>query len=430
MKLKVVFHSRLVGVSDNSIYCRGNMSKLSTVRWVILFLLAFALGIGTGMFIVTQGSQSLTVSKDSVAEFQLVQDAWNITRDNYVDRTATQPQTLAYGTIAGMITSLGDTGHSTFLTPDELKQQNDFEQGKVQGIGVEIQEKNGDVVIIAPLDGSPAQKAGLRSGDIILKVNGQIVTSVTQATGLILGPVGTSVTLTIRDPSGATTQVTLVRAVINLTSVTWHELPGSTVAHLRLSSFIKGTATDLDKALDAIKTQGSSAIILDLRDNPGGLLDEAVSVASRFLKSGNVLLEKDINGKTTSVPVLEGIAVTDAPLIVLINQGTASAAEIVAAALQSGGRAKLVGETTFGTGTVLSQFPLPDGSALILAVEEWLTPAGNTIWHVGLGPDVVVPQATGVAPLFPEEEQGLTQTQLEASGDGQLLKAITLLSSK
>jgi carboxyl-terminal processing protease len=404
------------------------MKKSYILGLVVLFFVVFGLGTGTGIFIQRNNSQTLTVSADSVAEFQLVEDSWNITRDNYVDRTATQPKTLAYGTIAGMIDSLGDTGHSTFLTPQELEQENDFEQGELQGIGVEVQEKNGNAVIIAPLDGSPAQKAGLRSGDIILKVNGQTITSTTQAAGLIMGPAGTSVTLTIQDPSGATREVSIVRAVFDLISVSWHQLPESTIAHLRISFFIKGTTTELDNALTAIKTQGSSGIILDLRDNPGGLLEEAVAVASRFLKSGDVLLEKNINGKITPVPVTQGVTVTDLPLVVLVNQGTASAAEIVAGALQSASRAKLVGETTFGTGTVLSQFLLPDGSALILAVEEWLTPSGKTIWHVGLAPDEIVPLATGDTPLFPEEEHGLTLSQLQASGDQQLLSAMSLLS--
>ena len=404
------------------------MKKSYGIRLAVLFLLIFGLGTGTGIFIEKYTSQTLTVSKGDIADFQLVEDAWNITRDHYVDANATQPKILAYGTIAGMVDSLGDTGHSTFLTPQQLEQENDFEQGKLQGIGAEVQEKDGNTVIIAPLDGSPAQKSGLRAGDIILKVNGQMITSVTQAVGLILGPAGTSVNLTIQDPSGTTRQVTIVRAVIDLVSVSWNQLPGSTIADLRISSFIKGTTTELDNALSAIKNHGSSGIILDLRDNPGGLLEEAVAVASRFLKSGNVLLEKDINGNVTPIPVIEGITVTDLPVVVLVNQGTASAAEIVAGALQSSGRAKLVGETTFGTGTVLNQFSLPDGSALILAIGEWLTPSGKTIWHVGLTPDEIVPLATGASLLFPEEEQGLTLSQLQASGDQQLLSAIGLLS--
>ncbi len=406
------------------------MKKLRIVGIVFLVLIVFGLGTGTGIFIQRNNSQALSISKDSIAEFQLIEDAWNIVRSNYVDRTASQPQPLAYGAISGMVDSLGDTGHSTFLTPEEVVQQNDFEQGKLQGIGVEVQEKNGEVVIIAPLDGSPAQKAGLRSGDIILKVNEQTVSNVADAVRLVLGQAGTSVTLTIQSSSGATRDVTLVRAIINLVSVTWNQLPGTSIADLRISSFMKGTATELDNALAGIEAQSTSGIILDLRDNPGGLLEEAVAVASRFLKSGNVLLEKDINGKITPVPVMQGITVIELPVVILVNQGTASAAEIVAGALQDAGRAKLVGETTFGTGTVLTQFSLPDGSAVVLAIEEWLTPDGKTIWHIGLTPNNVVLLATEATPLFPEAEQGLTPEGLKASGDQQLLSALNMLPQK
>ncbi len=395
---------------------------------VILLIVAFGVGTGAGIFIERANSRTLTVSADSAAEFRLIEDAWNITRQYYVDPTATQPQSLAYGSIDGMVNSLGDTGHSTFLTPEELKQQNDFEQGQLQGIGVEVMEKNGNVVIIAPLDGSPAQKAGLASGDIILKVNGQDIPDVASAVRLILGPAGTSVTLTVQDVSGATRDVTLIRAVINLVSVNWSPVPSSTIADLRISSFIKGTTGELDTALAAIGNQGMTGIILDLRDNPGGLLEEAVNVASRFLTSGNVLQEKDISGKITLVPVVRGVKGTDLPVVVLINQGTASAAEIVAGALHDGGRAGLVGTTTFGTGTVLTQFGLPDGSALVLAIQEWLTPSGKTIWHTGLTPDDVITLASGVTPLIPETEQGLTASQLQASGDQQLLTALNQLT--
>ena len=403
------------------------MKKIGIAGVVLAFLIVFGLGTGTGIYIQSHNSQPLTVSKDSVSEFRLVEDAWNLTRNNYVDKTATQPQTLAYGTIGGMVASLGDTGHSTFLTPEQVVQNNNFEQGKLQGIGAQVQEKNNQVVIIAPLDGSPAQKAGLHSGDIILKVNGQSVTQVANAVKLILGPAGTSVTLTIQDSSGTTREVTIVRAIINLVSVSWNQLPGTTIAHLRLSSFIKGTTSELDTALAAIKAEGDTGIILDLRDNPGGLLDEAVGVTSRFIQAGNVLLEKDINGKTTPVPVQKSAIITNLPMEVLVNQGTASAAEIVAGALRDNERATMVGETTFGTGTVLNQFPLSDSSALVLAVLEWLTPAGKTIWHTGLTPDKAVTLATGASPLFPESEKGLTSEELKNSGDMQLLTAIGLL---
>jgi carboxyl-terminal processing protease len=403
------------------------MKKLRIVIFPVILFIVFGMGIGVGISIQKHNAQTLIVSKDSAADFQLVEQGWNIVRNNYVDRNATQPKTLAYGTIAGMVESLGDTGHSVFLNPEDVKLENDYIQGQLQGIGIEVQEKNGAVVIVAPLDGSPAQKAGLRSGDIILKVDGQPVTSVQDAVQRIMGPAGTSVLLTVQNSSGTTRDIAITRAKINLINITWQELPGTSIVHLRLASFAVGTSTDLDHALTSIKAQGTSGIIFDLRNNSGGLLDEAIGVASRFLKTGDVLEEKDINGKITKTSVLGNVPKTDLPLVVLVNQGTASAAEIVAGALQDSDRAKLIGETTFGTGTALVPFKLSDGSEIVLGTQEWLTPAGKTIWHVGLTPDVTVPLGAGVTPLFPDSEKNLSLDQIKASEDQQLLTALNLL---
>jgi carboxyl-terminal processing protease len=194
-----------------------------------------------------------------------------------------------------------------------------------------------------------------------------------------------------------------------------------------LDSFSQGTSADLDTALTAIKAQGVTGIILDLRDNPGGLLNEAIGVASSFLNGGDVLEEKDINGNIKKDPVLRNVSKTNLPLVVLVNQGTASAAEIVAGALQDVGRARLIGEPTFGTGTALIPFPLSDGSEISLGVTEWLTPSGKTIWHVGLTPNVTISLASGVTLLSPESEKNMTLDQIEASGDQQLLSALKLL---
>jgi len=404
------------------------MTKLRIAGIVTVAVIIFGAGIWSGIRIDRLNTNTVAVSHDSKVDFQLMNQAWDLIRNKYVDQSAAQPQQLAYGAIGGMVDSLGDTGHSVFLTPQEVQQEKDAEKGQLEGIGVEVQEKNGNVVVVAPIDGSPAQKAGLRPGDIILKVDQQPITDVADAVTRIRGPAGTSVTLTIQDPSGATRTVTLVRAKISLVSVTCNKLPGTSIIHLRLASFDSDTTEELDTALSAMKSEGAAGIILDLRDNAGGLLDQAVGVASRFIKSGNVLLEKDMHGKITPVPVVpSNVTVTDLPIVVLVNQGTASAAEIVAGALQDAGRAKLVGETTFGTGTVLQEFSLSDGSAMNLAIQEWLTPSGKTIWHKGLTPDKVVALATDVGPLFPEAEQGLSQAQIQSSGDQQLLAAINLL---
>ena len=195
-----------------------------------------------------------------------------------------------------------------------------------------------------------------------------------------------------------------------------------------MATFNKGVTNDLRKALLAIQEESLNGLIFDLRNNPGGLYEEAVSTASQFLDTGNVLLEKNALGKVTPIPVRTGGVATKMSLVVLINGGTSSGAEIVAGALQDAQRARLVGEKTFGTGTVLETFPLSDGSALMLAIEEWLTPAGHMIWHQGISPDVAVPLPPEVIPLIPATEKELTVEELKESKDIQLLRALQLLT--
>ncbi|MEJ2210480.1 MAG: S41 family peptidase [Anaerolineae bacterium] len=386
---------------------------------------------GQGLVSLLADTPPAGIPNDAVPQFKLMAEAWNLIEARYVDRPAVQPKQMAYGSISGMVDSLGDTGHSRFLSPEMVQAEQSFNQGQIEGIGVYVQMKDGHLVIVSPIDGSPAQKAGLKAGEIILGVGGTNVADLPldQVIGMIMGPAGTSVTLTILNPdSGQTRDVTVTRAKIEVQNVIWHQLPGTQVAHLRIVAFSKGVTDDLKQALSEIQQQGLEGIILDLRSNPGGLLDESVGTASQFLAGGNVLLVKDAQGNTTPVPVEDGGTATDIPLVVLINQGTASAAEIVSGALQDAGRAKLVGQTTFGTGTVLNQFDLSDGSAILLATEEWLTPKGRVIWHKGITPDVVVALPADATPLLPMAEEGLTAEQLQASDDAQLLKALDLLT--
>ena len=409
---------------------------LSCVGIVILVLLILGAGLSGGVVldrqVLARSAPPDNIPADATSGFQLMAQAWNTIEQSYVDQPAVQSGTLTYGAISGMVDALGDTGHSRFLSPEMIQEQQGFTQGKLEGIGAYVETKDGHVVIVAPMDGSPAQKAGLRPGDIILQVNGRNVAGLPldQVVGQIMGPAGTSVTLAILSPdTGQTRDVTLVRANITLNNAVWHRLPGTSIAHVRIAAFSSGVTDALKQALADIQQQGMTSIILDLRSNPGGLLDEAVSTASQFLTGGNVLLEKDAQGKTIPVPVERGGLAPDMPMVVLVDQGTASAAEIVAGALQDAGRAKLVGQTTFGTGTVLEQFNLSDGSALLLATEEWLTPSGRTIWHQGIQPDLVVAMPTATSPLLPEAEADMTPAQLRSSGDAQLSKAIELLSA-
>ncbi len=374
-----------------------------------------------------------TVPPQAESHFRLMAEAWNAIERIYVDRKAIDPKKMTYGAIGGMVDSLGDTGHSRFLSPEMLKQETGLTRGEFEGIGAEVRMKKGQLVIVAPIDGSPAQRAGLKAGDIILKVDEKEVTGLplNQAVDLILGPAGSSVKLTIlNEKSGRTKEVSLIRARVVFQSVSWHHLPGTSVAHLRLAAFNTGVAKDLQKALPTMLEEGLTGIILDLRNNPGGLYQEAVATASQFLSSGNVLIEKDALGKTKPVPVQPGGLATAVPLVVLINGGTSSGAEIVAGALQDAHRARIVGEKTFGTGTVLQTFKLSDGSALMLAIEEWLTPAGHNIWHHGISPDIEVPLPTDVIPLIPVTEREMTAKELKQSQDVQLLRGLDLLTKQ
>jgi carboxyl-terminal processing protease len=275
--------------------------------------------------------------------------------------------------------------------------------------------------------------AGVRPGDIIVEVDGRAIAGLTmrQVSARISGEVGQAVELTVINPrDGLPREVKMVRASIKLNNVSWQRLPGTRLAHLRIAMFSEGESDDLRKALLEIEQQGLQGIILDLRNDPGGVLDEAVATASQFLKSGNVLWERDARGAITPIPVRPGGIALKIPLAVLINVGSASDSEIVAGALHDAHRALLVGETTFGTGTVLSEFQLADGSALMLAVQEWLTPDKRSFWHRGIEPDVKAAMPVETAPLRPLAERELSAAQLRSSRDAQLLKAIEVLSNE
>jgi carboxyl-terminal processing protease len=403
--------------------------------FVVALLLAIGMvgGIVYDRQVLLVSVPSGEVPRSATDDFRLIAEAWNLITRFYVDRPAVQPQAMTYGAISGMVDALGDTGHSHFLSPEMVKMVQTLQQGTFKGIGAEVHMQDDHVVIVAPLDGSPAENAGLRPGDIILKVGGKDVAgmSLIEVVERIKGPAGTPVTLTIFTPGTERThEVTIVRATINVHSVTWARLPGETVAHLRIAQFNKGVTADLDKTLRAIDKAGLSGVILDLRNNPGGLLDEAVGTASVFLPSGTVLVVKDAKGDTQPIPVQPGAVAADIPMVVLVNGGTASAAEIVAGALQDNHRAVLIGDKTFGTGTVLKEFPLTDGSALMLAVEEWLTPTGHTIWHKGITPNLEVTLPHDAMLLIPAAERTMTAAQLMASTDNQLLRGLAWLTNR
>jgi carboxyl-terminal processing protease len=357
-------------------------------------------------------------------------EAWNLVERHYVDRQAVQPRRMTQGAIQGMLTSLGDIGHTTFLTPEELRQLESNLEGHFEGVGARMTLRDRRPTVVETLPGSPARAAGLRPGDVLLEVEGKDVSHLPldRIVQLVHGPAGTTVRLSVlRKGNAQPLQFSVARARVEIEDVTWHLLPGVLIAHLAVHEFGGQTDAQFRAALRQARDQGAKGLLLDLRGNPGGLRDQAVALTSEFLTGGNVFLEQDAAGKRTAVPVRPGGVATDLPVCVLIDDGTASAAEICAGALQDHGRGQLVGTRTFGTGTVLKPFALSDGSAVLLAVTEWLTPTGRQIWHQGISPDLEVTLPDGAAPLLPGEEVGLDAAALASSQDKQLVKAIEVL---
>jgi carboxyl-terminal processing protease len=415
----------------------GKKFRLSNDKGVVSWLLPLIVGILIGallhQYLLLDPYPSADVPKEAASDFKLMAEAWNAIQQHYVDRPSVRPRAMTYGAISGMVDSLGDTGHSSFLPPEMVQAEHTIESGQFAGIGAEVQMKNNQVVVVAPMDGSPAQKAGVRPGDIIMAVDGADVAglSLPEVVRKIMGPAGTGMTLTLKDPAtGQERTLAIKRSNIRLRGVTWRMLPDLRIAHVRIAMFSKGASKDLEKALVEISRRSAKGLVLDLRNDPGGLLEMAVDVASQFLASGAVLQEKNAKGEIRTVAVESGVKKYTLPMVVLINAGTASASEIVAGALQDAKRATIVGETTFGTGTVLESIPLSDRSALLLAVMEWLTPNGRTIWHRGITPDVTVSLPPDGSPLVPEAEQGMTLAGLQAGKDLQLIRAIDILQGK
>jgi carboxyl-terminal processing protease len=405
--------------------------RLRPFSLFVLLSLAFALGM------LVERSPRL-FSSDSYQPpgldkiFAPFWETWHLVQRNFVDRGAVQPQRMTRGAIEGMLFALGDPGHTTYLTHDEFKGMESVLEGRMEGIGARITMRNGQPTIVNTIPGSPARASGLRSGDVILQVDGKPVAGLPQdrLLAMIKGQVGESVRLTISrkgEPKPLTLSVS--RAHVEVPDVSWHLLPGGSIAHLAIQSFGKQADEQLRTALKEARDQGARAVVLDVRGNSGGLKDQAVTVTSEFLTQGDVFIEQNAHGERKEIAAKPGGIAPDIPLCVLIDEGTASSAEIFAGALQDHARAKLVGTKTFGTGTVLEPFLLSDGSAVLLAVAEWLTPNGRQIWHHGIAPDISVPQSRDALILTPEAEGGLTVEALAHSDDKQLLKAIEVLKT-
>jgi carboxyl-terminal processing protease len=401
---------------------------------------AFGAGLGIGRAdLLPAGSGTAEASGGPVVsgapgdELALIREAWDTIHKNYVEASQLDDQALAYGAIDGMTNAVGDTGHTTFLTPEERASENSALSGSYVGIGAVVDTTpDGLPLIVGVFRGSPADKAGLKAGDIMLAVDGTstVGEDLDHVISRVRGKAGTAVVLTIQSGAdGPTRDVRIIRADVQIEPVSWAMAPGTKTAVLRLEQFSSGATPKLKAALEELQAAGADRLIFDLRGNPGGYVNEAVAIASQFIASGNVYMERNAQGQEKATPVTPGGVAVDVPLVVLVDQGTASAAEIVAGAIQDAGRASIIGEKTFGTGTVLGEFPLSDGSALRIGTVEWLTPKGRVIWHEGIAPDVVVARPTGVAPVVPDDLRSMSAADLKALKDPQLKKALELVVS-
>ena len=409
------------------------LMKQKRLRLVTLCLMiTLAFGIGTVVGGVTVATAVAQSNPDMPKEFDVFWEAWAIIQAHFIDREVLDTKELTYGAIQGLVRALGDEGHTTFLTPSELERQQSAMSGSFSGIGAQLGVKDGLPVIIAPIDDSPAAEAGIKPGDVILGVDGEDVTSLSldEIVNRVRGPAGTEVVLTLlRQGQEGTIELTLVRRTIKVAAVSWTMVPGTKVALVRLNQFSATAKAELVEAFKAIKATEAESLIFDVRNNPGGLLTQAIGVTSQFLKNGNVLQEENAQGRRRAYRVESGGVATDIPMVVLINPGSASSAEIFAGAIQDQERGQLIGETTFGTGTVLQTFTLEDGSALLLGTSQWLTADGRLIRKQGIKPDVEVELPADGEFLTPTLVKELTAEEVVDSGDAQLLAGLKALNA-
>jgi carboxyl-terminal processing protease len=394
-------------------------------------LLGFMLVVGLGAGYV--GSQWLQnpypcpQSEQVCSDFQNFWKTWNLVNQHFVDPAAIKPDKMIDGAIEGMLDSLGDRGHTRYLSPESARAEQEALDGRFEGIGAYIDVRDDQPLIIQPIEGSPAERAGLRSGDLILRVNGETVFGITveELRAKVRGPKGTSVTLTVQHENETSpVDINVTREEINIPSVTWRMLPDQ-IALMHLSQFASRSSDEIKQALTDAQAQGATAVVLDLRNNPGGLVQELVGVASQFLPEGTtVLIEQDREGGRDPYKTKSGGVATQIPLIVLVNGNSASSAEILAGALKEAGRARVIGEPTFGTATVLRSYDLDDGAQVRIGTTQWLTPKGEVVRGKGIQPDEVVTLPAGAAPLSPAEAAQLDIQALRQSTDVQLVRAL------
>ena len=360
--------------------------KLLSKKVVIAVILVFT--VATAGILIGRWKISSVGAEEGYEELKVFTEALSLVRKNYVEDV--KPKDLIYGAIKGMLSSLDP--HSAFMSPEQYKEMQVDTKGEFGGLGIQIGIKDGMLTVIAPIEDTPAYKVGIKSGDRIIKINNEFTKDMGlhDAVSKMRGAPSTSVKITIlREGWKETKDFTIVREVIKIKSVKYKVLEDG-IGYVKLTQFQEQTSSDLSAAMESLAKENINALILDLRNNPGGLLNSAVDVSSQFLPSGKlVVFIKDRKGDKIEYKSNKHKTDFNLPMIVLVNQGSASASEIVAGALKDWNKAVLIGTQTFGKGSVQSVVPLGDGSALRLTTARYYTPKGTSIQTTGITPDIL-----------------------------------------
>lgn len=345
---------------------------------------------------------------DNVAEtFSPFWEVWQLVHTRYYDLPV-DDVALTEGAIAGMLATLEDP-YTRYLPPADEQAARESMAGEIEGIGVQVEFRDGDIVIVAPFEGSPAEASGLQAGDILREADGVDLTGMdlTEAAQLVRGPAGTTVVLVV-ERGGEHFTVEVVRDVVRIPSVRGEMLEGN-LAYVRLSNFGNRSTEEMAATIEELLGNNPAGLILDLRGNPGGALDTAVEIADLFLGEGIILTERYGSGDEHVFHADEEQLVGDLPMVILVDEGSASAAEVLAGAIRDHGRAILVGQTTFGKGTVQTWQPLSNEGGVRITIARWLTPQGTWVNGAGLAPDIEVALPDG------DGEGEWVDTQLQAA---------------
>ncbi|MCU0507677.1 MAG: S41 family peptidase [Anaerolineae bacterium] len=347
-----------------------------------------------------------TLPDEAPIDTELLNEAWKLLKEQYYGNLP-EGEDVTYAAIRGILSALGDK-HTAFLDPEQAESSNMQMEGEFEGIGAGVESAPGGGVLIRHLyDGQPAQKAGIEVGDVVMKVDGRDITmmDLNEAVSLIRGKRGTDVTLTIKRGDQKPFDITVTRARIEIPIVTAETLADGKIEYIALSEFSNFSTERIQQALESAAKKKPQGIILDLRDNPGGLLDAAVRIGSMFVPDGNVVIERFSDGRQEDYRRQGRYLLNDIPLVVLVNGGSASASEIVAGAIQDAGTGVLMGTTTYGKGSVQLPNSMSNGSQLRITIARWYTPKDRGIDGVGLSPDIEVPDATAEQAQADEDPQ-------------------------